>query len=54
MCFSQNEYVIISDITFKGNNKTHGHILAFEMNIERGDTIALSILSKKVAEDEER
>jgi outer membrane protein assembly factor BamA len=51
---AQNEYVQINNVIFKGNKKTHDHILVMEMHLKVGDTISLEKFMTLVGEDEDR
>ena len=37
----QTDFIIVNNITFKGNKKTTDRVVKYEMAIEKGDTLTL-------------
>ncbi|HCV49751.1 MAG TPA: hypothetical protein DGP89_00270 [Saprospirales bacterium] len=50
----QTDFIIVNNITFKGNKKTTDRVVKYEMAIEKGDTLTLKALNKIIILEEKR
>ena len=52
--YGQTDFIVVNNITFKGNKKTTDRVVKYEMAIEKGDTLTLKALNKIIILEEKR